>query len=221
MRVTVAVDLVIFTVIDGVFSVLLIERGEGPYSGRWALPGGFVRENESLDDAARRELAEETSLTTQHAHIEQLRSYGECKRDPRGRVFSIAYIAFAPNLPSPSAGGDAAGAAWRPVNAAKSLALAFDHNAILEDGVERARAKLEYTALATAFCKSAFTIPELRAVYEAVWGTKLDPANFYRKVTKTKHFVEATKHMRHGPEGRPAQLYRRGKAQLLSPPMTR
>jgi 8-oxo-dGTP diphosphatase len=221
MHACVAVDLVIFTVIDGSFSVLLIERGEGPYKGEWALPGGFVRQNESLDDAAMRELDEETTLNAKHVHIEQLRSYGDRARDPRGRVFSVAYVAFAPNLPSPLAGGDAARAEWLPVNTAAKLTLAFDHSVILEDGAERARAKLEYTALATAFCKSTFTIPELRAVYEAVWDTKLDPANFYRKVTKAKHFVEATEHARHGPEGRPAQLYRKGRAQLLSPPMTR
>jgi 8-oxo-dGTP diphosphatase len=218
MRCSVAVDLVIFTVHAGSLQVLLIRRGYAPFKGKWALPGGFVRERETLDDAAARELHEETGLRDQ-GHMEQLRTYGDPKRDPRGRVFSIAYLALTPDLPMPISGGDAEAAQWFTVEALP--VLAFDHAQIVQDGLERARAKLEYTTLATTFCAAEFTIPELRAVYEAVWGTALDAANFYRKVSKSEGFIVALEDKLQGAEGRPARLYRRGKAALLAPPMLR
>ncbi|RZT15262.1 8-oxo-dGTP diphosphatase [Kribbella sp. VKM Ac-2569] len=218
-----ATDLVILTVRDGRLQVLLIRRGIPPYRGRWALPGGFVRPNEDLETTARRELAEETGLSAERIHLEQVATYGAPDRDPRGRVVSVAYLALVPDLPAPVAGSDAASASW--VDATDVLddsgRLAFDHYRILADGVERARAKLEYSPLATAFCPPEFTISELRGVYEAVWGLPLDPRNFHRKVTKTPDFVEpaGTTTTRDG--GRPAQLFHRGTATTLHPPMTR
>jgi len=189
-----ATDLVILTVRDGRLQVLLIRRGIPPYEGRWALPGGFVRPAEDLETTARRELAEETGLSAERIHLEQVATYGAPDRDPRGRVVSVAYLALVPDLPAPVAGSDAASASW--VDATDVLddagRLAFDHHRILADGVERARAKLEYSPLATAFCPPEFTISELRGVYEAVWGTPLDPRNFHRKVTKTADFVVPT-----------------------------
>ena len=218
-----ATDLVILTVRDGRLQVLLIRRGIPPYQGRWALPGGFVRPDEDLETTARRELAEETGLSAERIHLEQVATYGAPDRDPRGRVVSVAYLALVPDLPAPVAGSDAASASW--VDATDVLddsgRLAFDHHQILADGVERARAKLEYSPLATAFCPPEFTISELRGVYEAVWGLPLDPRNFHRKVTKTPDFVApaGTTTTRDG--GRPAQLFHRGTATTLHPPMTR
>src|SRR5215469_721231 len=111
----VTVDLVVLTVRDGALSALVIRRGEEPYAGQLALPGGFVREAESLDRAASRELAEETGLADLPVHLEQLATYGAVDRDPRMRVISVAYLALAPDLPSPRAGGDAADAHWAAV----------------------------------------------------------------------------------------------------------
>jgi 8-oxo-dGTP diphosphatase len=218
-----ATDLVILTVRDGRFEVLLIRRGIPPYQDRWALPGGFVRPDEDLEATARRELAEETGITTDRIHLEQVATYGAPDRDPRGRVVSVAYLALVPDLPAPVAGSDAAAASWVDVTDVLDDPdrLAFDHHRILTDAVERARAKLEYSPLATAFCPPEFTISELRGVYEAVWGTSLDPRNFHRKVTKTPDFVTPTATTTTRDGGRPAQLFHRGTATALHPPMTR
>lgn len=222
-----AADLVILTVRDGRLQVLLIRRGIPPYEGRWALPGGFVRPGEDLEAAALRELAEETGLATDRIHLEQVATYGAPDRDPRGRVVSVAYLALVPDLPSPVAGSDAAAANWINVTDLLSApdgcsaGLAFDHRRILADGVERARAKLEYSPLATAFCPPEFTISELRGIYEAVWGAPLDPRNFHRKVTKTPHFVTPTGTTTTRDGGRPAQLFHRGTATTLHPPIPR
>jgi 8-oxo-dGTP diphosphatase len=230
----VTVDLVVLTVRDGALSALVIRRGEEPFAGCLALPGGFVRPAESLDRAAARELAEETGLAQLPVHLEQLATFGAVDRDPRMRVISVAYLALAPDLPSPRAGGDAAAAAWTPVAsvlpalfpgsahpAAVGAALAFDHAKILADGVERARAKLEYSPLAAAFCPPEFTVGELRRVYEAVWGVALDPRNFHRKVTGTPGFLIPVGDTTARQGGRPAQLFRLGDVTLLNPPMLR
>ena len=219
--VAVTVDLVVLTLRRGELHVLLVERGDEPFRGRLALPGGFVRPDETLDAAAARELAEETGLRDVPGHLEQLRSYGDPARDPRMRVVSVAYLALAPDLPEPAAGTDAADARWVPVARASGERLAFDHRAILADGVERARAKLEYTSLATAFCAPEFTVADLRAVYEAVWGAELDPRNFHRKVTSTPGLLVDAGRTRTEGRGRPAALYRAGDARTLQPPFTR
>ena len=220
--VAVTVDLVVLTIREGSLRALLIRRGEAPFKGRWALPGGFVRPDEDLDQAARRELSEETGIPADAVHLEQLASYGAQRRDPRMRVVTVAYLALTPDLPSPIAGTDAAAARWAPVadTLADPRGLAFDHQAILTDAVERARAKLEYTPLATAFCKREFTVAALRRVYEIVWGLPLDPRNFHRKVTGTPGFLEATgTTARDG--GRPAQCFRVGSGTFLHPPLLR
>jgi 8-oxo-dGTP diphosphatase len=215
----VTVDLVVLTIREDQLCVLLIRRGAAPYRGRWALPGGFVHEDEDLPAAAARELAEETALTG--THLEQLGTYGAPGRDPRGRVVTVAYLALLPDLPAPVAGTDAAGARWHPTSTLDGARLAFDHGRILADGLERARAKLEYSSLGAEFCPPEFTIAQLREVYQAVWGTTLDPRNFHRKVTGTPDFVVPTGRSTEGERGRPAQLYRRGPAGLLHPPMLR
>ncbi len=222
-RASIAVDLVVLTVADATLLALVIQRGVEPFKGRLALPGGFVCAGEDLLDAAERELAEETGVADMRAHLEQLGTYGRPARDPRGRVVTVAYLALVADRITPAAGSDAASAGWMPVRSLLSgeNLLAFDHRDILSDGVERARAKLEYSPLATAFCPRDFTIAELRHVYESVWGTELDPRNFHRKVTGTPGFVQPTGRTTTRMGGRPAQLYRRGGAELLHPAMLR
>ncbi|MHA3701405.1 NUDIX hydrolase [Jatrophihabitans sp. YIM 134969] len=216
--VTLTVDVVVLTVRDDALQVLLVRRGVEPHRGKWALPGGFVLVGEDLPAAARRELREETGLRAP-AHLEQLQTYGTPRRDPRGRVVTVAYLAFVPDLPEAVAGTDAASARYTPVDGVRSLA--FDHTRILADGIERARAKLEYTPLATAFCGETFTVAELRRVYEIVWGRPLDPRNFHRKVTGAEGFLVATGETTTREVGRPAALYRRGPATTLHPPLIR
>lgn len=228
----VTVDLVVLTVRGHALCALIVRRGEPPYQGQWALPGGFVRGDEDLSQAAARELEEETGLRAESgAHLEQLATYGDPHRDPRMRVVSVAHLVLAPDLPAPTPGGDAHGARWAPVGsllehvaaerADEAAPLAFDHARILADGVERARSKIEYSSLATAFCPPEFTVGELRRVYEAVWGVSLDPRNFHRKVTGTVGFLVPTGGTTTRQGGRPAQLFRAGGAALLNPPMLR
>lgn len=215
-----AVDLVILTVRGDALQVLLVIRGNQPFQGYHALPGGFLREGEDVLDAAIRELREETGLDLATAHLEHLAVYGEPSRDPRGRVVSVTYLAMMPDLPSPTAGSDARAAGWWPVAEVRG-SLAFDHDRILDDAVERARARIEHTTLATAFCPAVFTIGDLRTVYEVVWGRSLDPRNFSRKVINTEGFLESTGMKRLPEVGRPAALYRAGHARLLNPPILR
>ena len=238
--VAVTVDVVALTIREGALQVLLIRRGEPPFQGSWALPGGFVRPRtgpggvrteEDLAQTAARELAEEAGPALRARHLEQLGSYGAPGRDPRMRVISVAYLAFAPEMPDAQPGTDAADARWTPVSALDSPAdraqarpLAFDHARILADGVERARSKLEYTPLAAAFVREPFTISELREVYETVWGEKLHAGNFHRKVLSVPGFVESTGGQTEtgGARGGPrARLYRRGDATLLHPALLR
>jgi 8-oxo-dGTP diphosphatase len=202
-------------------SILMVHhrRDERDY---WTLPGGGVEAGESPSQAAVRELAEETGLDMGAVHLEQLKTYGAPRRDPRGRVVTVAHLALAPDLPSPRSGSDAAHAAWMSVDEAFAGAtLAFDHDQILADGVERARSKLEYSPLGTAFCPPAFTVNELRRVYEAVWGQEIDPRNFHRKVTRSPGFLVDTGERTNRDGGRPARLFRGGEAALLHPPLLR
>lgn len=209
-RFPVTVDVVALTVRDGELNVLLITRLIEPFKGKPALPGGFVLAGEDLQEAAVRELAEETGVERLPGHLEQLGSYGPKGRDPRGDVLTVAHLLLAPDFPVLAAGSDAENAAWYPVTKVQSgeLELAFDHAKILDDALERAKSKLEYSPLGAAFCGDEFTIAQLRAVYEAVWGTRLDPRNFHRKATGTPGFLEDTGRMTAGDAGRPAALFR-------------
>ncbi len=219
----VTVDLIVLTVRDGVLQALLIRRGGEPYAGELALPGGFVQVDEDLETAAYRELEEEAGLGRRDVVLEQVATYGAVDRDPRHRTVSVAWLALGANLPEPQAGSDAADALWKPVPTAlrRRRSLAFDHGQILADAVERARAKLEYSPLATAFCEAEFTVAELRAVYEAVWGLSIDPRNFHRKVTGAEGFLIETGERTTRGGGRPAMLYRRGPASEINPPISR
>ncbi|MFE9242100.1 NUDIX domain-containing protein [Nocardiopsis sp. NPDC006938] len=236
--VAVTVDVVALTIRDTVPHVLLGRRGQQPQNGRWALPGGFVRAQDGpngpadpdLPDAALRVLTEKTPLPAE-LHLEQLGTYGAIDRDPRMRVVSVAYMVLAPDLPDPRTGRDTTEAAWVPWTALghgdgarERYELAFDHARVLGDAIERARSKLEYTSLATAFLPGTFTVSALRGVYEAVWGRTLHAANFHRKIQATPGFVEDTGALaeRGGAGGgRRARLYRAGGAALLHPPLLR
>ncbi|MBA3234119.1 MAG: NUDIX hydrolase [Propionibacteriales bacterium] len=219
----VTADAVVLTVRDDALSALVVTRGGHPFKGRLALPGGFVQIEEDLDEAVARELEEETGISLTGKRVEQLATYGKPDRDPRYRVVSVAYLAIQPDLPEPVGGDDAADAHWRAVTwlLARRDRLAFDHREIMRDGVERARAKLEYSAIGTSFCPPCFTIAELRRVYEVVWGVRLDPGNFHRKVTGVPGFVEPTGDKARRETGRPAELYRRGPNDVLHPALTR
>jgi 8-oxo-dGTP diphosphatase len=220
-KLNLTVDLAILTVREGTLQVLLIERGNQPYQGNLALPGGFLRPNEDVEAAARRELKEETAIGEKSLPLTQLPVFADPDRDPRGRVVTVPYLAIAPNLPVPTAGSDAAAAQWYPIDEVLKRHLAFDHDDILRAAVEEARRKLEYTTLAPAFCAETFTIGELRGIYEVVWGQPIDARNFNRKVTKTKGFLEPCGERRTNEPGRPAVLYKRGTAEFLHPPMLR
>jgi 8-oxo-dGTP diphosphatase len=218
------VDLVILTLRRMRLQVLLIERGTDPYEGAVALPGGFLRDvEEDIEGAARRELAEEAGLAANKLHLEQFGVYGSPGRDPRGRVISVAFLAISPGLPEPEAGTDAADARWVLADEVLSsaLPLAFDHQRIVADGVARARSKLERTSLATAFCGPVFTLAELQQVYEAVWGVRLDPRNFYRKIQSTRDFIIPVGLAKKTGAGRPARLFRAGPGTAVYPPMLR
>lgn len=221
----VAVDLVIFSIRDRQLNVLLVQRAIEPHLGELALPGGFVLDGEELRRAAERELREETGISVQVGHLEQLASYGAPGRDPRGNVLSVAYLALMKNLAEPVAGSDAAGSSWVPVSSLVhpdgSMTLAFDHDQILRDGLERARGKLEYSPIGAALTGDEFTVNELRETYEAVWGVRLDPRNFHRKVTNADDFIAETNTFTRRSGGRPARLFRRGNNPILHPALLR
>lgn len=221
--VSVTVDLVIFTMRRDELHVLLITRATEPFLGLSALPGGYVREGEPLDQAALRKLGEETGVDGARLHLEQVRTYGDPDRDPRGRVITVAYLALGPNLADPEPDVPTQDAHWAPVQEVLEgrVQLAFDHSAILREALEKARSQLEYTTVAAAFCAEPFSVADLRRIYESAWGLTLDPSNFRRKVTRAENFIEPTGDFRGSEVGRPAALYRRGTAQLLYPPILR
>jgi 8-oxo-dGTP diphosphatase len=211
----VTVDVVILTMSEGTLNVLLVRRGEAPFKGMWAIPGGFKRPTETLDDAAKRELREETGVDAAPV-LKQFRAYGDPERDPRMNVVTIAYLAVLRDVGAIVAGSDAADASLVPVYEVLNgrIDLAFDHLRIVRDAVERVRVELEVSGIATAFVGTTFTMAELRAVYEAIWGVQLDAANFRRSVAAEDGWVIPTgRRARPGSAGgRPAELFRAGRA---------
>jgi 8-oxo-dGTP diphosphatase len=202
-RPAVTVDLVIFTLLRGTLYVLLVKRGSPPFAGMWALPGGFVRMDESLEEAARRELREESGV--EDVYLEQLYTFGDPQRDPRTRVITVAYFALVQaGRHRLHADTDAAEVDWFP--AYEPPALAFDHRQILDYAITRLRYKLEYTALAFELLPAEFTLTELQEAYEHVLNEQLDKRNFRRKVLDAD-ILESTGRCREG-EHRPARLYR-------------
>ena len=210
----VTVDAVILTMSGGRLHVLLVRRGVPPFEGMWAIPGGFKPPDETLDEAAQRELAEETGVEGGSV-LRQFGAYGDPGRDPRMNVVTVAYLAVLREVGDVVARTDAADAALVPVSDVLDgkIDLAFDHERIVRDAVERVRVDLERTGIATAFLGPTFTLAELRAVYEAVWGVRLDAANFRRSVVTEDDWVIPTgRRARPGATGgKPAELYRAGR----------
>lgn len=208
-RVGLAVDIVAFAMHEGELRVLLVQRGEGPHTHAWALPGGFVRDHETLEEAALRELREETTVRLEPRHLEQLHTFGRPERDPRGRIVSVAHMAVLPHGTVRVSGGhgvDAAG--W--FSAHEPPPLAFDHGEILARGLRRLQVRLEYADLGVEFLPETFTLPELQEVHEAILAKKLDKRNF-RKRLLSQGLLAPSGERRSG-VGRPAQLYTRTRA---------
>jgi 8-oxo-dGTP diphosphatase len=203
-RPSVTVDVVIFTLVEQDLQVLLIRRKRSPFAGYWAIPGGFVGIDESLEAAALRELEEETGV--RDVYIEQLYTFGDPDRDPRTRVITVAYFALVPEtrLPALRPGDDAADAGWWSMYDLPQLA--FDHKDILGYALTRLRYKLEYTAAAFELLPQKFTLSELQSAYEVILGEQLDRGNFRKKLRRAD-VVEPTKDYRET-GGRPARLYR-------------
>jgi len=205
-RPSVTVDVVLFTFSDGELRTLLIQRAGPPHTGQWALPGGFVHLDESLEAAAQRELLEETGV--EDVYLEQLYTFGEPERDPRGRVITVVYFALisadqAARM-AVRGGDDAQDAAWW--NVYNLPPLAFDHAPILDYALQRLRWKLEWTALGFLLLPAQFTLSELQSVYETVLKEGLDKRNFRRKILAAD-ILEESGGYREG-DHRPAKLYR-------------
>ena len=198
----VTVDVVIFTIQKGTLKVLLVRRLIEPFIGQFAIPGGFVLEGEDLEEAALRELREETGVSD--VYLEQLYTFGKPDRDPRGRVVTVAYFALVSADRELKAGTDAAEAAWFPMDDLPPLA--FDHAKILDYALERLRNKLEYTTVGFQLLPEKFTLTELQEVYAAILGKELDKRNFRRKMSVLKILKPLPEYRRGGQ--RPAQLYR-------------
>jgi 8-oxo-dGTP diphosphatase len=192
-RPSVTVDVAAFTILDAELRVMLIRRGEHPFKGAWALPGGFVRvgdghhdQGEDLDAAAAREIEEETGLPPPEIFFEQLAAFGRARRDPRMRVITVAYYALVrPDLaPLARAGGDARHAEWVRVRALKPRDLAFDHAEIVDTAARRIAERVGSTPIAQSLVPKTFTIPELRHVHAVLTGKAQDPGNFRRRVQR-------------------------------------
>lgn len=203
-RPSVTVDIVLFTILQEELKVLLVKRKHWPFEGYWALPGGFIGMAESLDDAAYRELKEETNVDREAVYLEQLYTFGAPNRDPRTRVITVAYFALVgADKIDPKAADDAADVGW--FSAYHPLKLAFDHAEILNYAITRLRYKLEYSAVGFQLLPETFTLRELQQAYEIILGEKLDKGNFRSKLRKTD-VIEPTKRYRET-GGRPARLY--------------
>ena len=238
MGVALAVDVVLFTIVEDQLNVLLVERGVEPFKGFLALPGGFVLPDETLEQAALRELNEETGVgilgvasegssaqaESESLFLEQLETYGNPARDPRGRGVTVAFWAGMAGLTRVQGGSDAARAELVPVAGIESreVEIAFDHERIVHDAVRRVQSKLRYSTLANRFCPPKYTISHLRTVYNCMWETELDEGNFQRKVRSSPDFVVELEDTRTFGEsgGRPARLFTQGNAYYLNSPIS-
>lgn len=201
---SVTVDIVIFTIQNDELRILLVKRKYWPYKDRWAIPGGFVKMKESLDDAAKRELYEETRV--KDVYLEQLHAFGDPKRDPRTRVITIAYYALVSSDElRVAADTDVREVKWFAVN--KLPKLAFDHLKIVSFALDKLRSKIMISDISFQFLPANFTLTELQRVYEIVLDRELDKRNFRRKVLSLG-VVEETRDMKLEGRHRPARLFR-------------
>lgn len=202
-RPSVTVDCIIFGLEENKIKVLLIKRGSEPYIGKWALPGGFVDMNEDLEAAALRELEEETGV--KNVFIEQLFTFGNPSRDPRGRVISIAYFALVNLHEHPAqASSDAEQADWFELDEIPELA--FDHREILDVAINRLRGKVVYQPIGFELLPEKFTLTQLQKLYETILGVKMNKRNFRTKILKMNILEQMER--QEGVSHRPAYLYR-------------
>lgn len=202
-RPMVTVDTVVFTVIEQDLKVLLVKRKLEPFEGRWAIPGGFVAMGESLEAAAQRELREETNV--HDLYLEQLYTFGEPDRDPRGRVISVAYFALvSAEHRELVAATDTTDVGWFSVY--KMPELAFDHDRIVAYALQRLRYKLDYTSVGFQLLPKKFTLTELQRLYEIILAKPLDKRNFRKKILALGMLTPLDETKSEGPH-RPAQLY--------------
>jgi 8-oxo-dGTP diphosphatase len=201
-EIAVTVDIVIFALREDALCVLLVKRKFDPFANKWAIPGGYVEPDESLESAAKRILREETDVTG--VHIEQLYTFGDINRDPRGRTVTTAYFALVPTPLAVHAGMKESDAEWKSVY--KLPEMAFDHAYIVKYALQRLRYKLEYSAVGFQLLPTEFTLSGLQHAYETVLGEKLDKRNFRRRILQAS-VIEMTGAMQTG-DGRPAKLYR-------------
>jgi len=199
----IAVDVVLFTIQAGRLKVLLVKRQQAPYRGAWALPGGIVGPEESVDDAALRELQEETNIG--NVYLEQLYTFGEPNRDPRGRVITVSYYALVNwQQFQLKARKRVSQADWFAVK--RLPELAFDHRRIVDYALERLRNKLNYTTIGFQLLPKEFTLTELQGAYEVILGQRLDKRNFRRKMLQL-NILAGTKEFQANGRQRPARLY--------------
>ena len=186
-RPSVTADGVIFGFDAGELKLLLIERGIEPFKGKWAFPGGFLNMEENSDECARRELFEETGI--ENVFIEQLYTFSDVNRDPRGRVITVAYYALVKLSDFKiQAGDDAQSAKWFPISQIPSLA--FDHNLILRMALNRLRSKIRYQPIGFELLSEKFTLPELQNLYETILEKQLDRRNFRKKILETHLLID-------------------------------
>lgn len=203
-RPAVTVDCVVFGHDDEELQVLLVQRDVKPFEGCWALPGGFVRMEESLEDAARRELVEETGIDK--LYLEQLYTFGEPDRDPRGRVITVAYYALVKMSDHrANAATDARDAAWYPVAALPTLA--FDHRQVIDLALARLRGKVRYEPIGFELLPRKFTLSQLQRLYEVILERRLDKRNFRKKIL-AMGLLEALNEKQEKVAHRAAQLFR-------------
>lgn len=203
-NIKVAVDAVIFGYESKNLSVLLIKRGVEPFKNSWALPGGLVMDDESLEDAVKRELKEETGVKIDY--LEQLYSFGEPNRDPRNRVVSVSYFGLVrPNHFTIKADTDAEAVQWFPIN--KTPKLAFDHRNILDMAKKRLQAKLQYQPIGFDLLNKEFPFSDLEQLYTTILENDIDRRNFRKKILSFG-IVEQTDKISQQGSGRPAKLFR-------------